>query len=168
MLGWNYRMTEFQAAVLLAQLERLPGQTESRNRNVAHLERRIASIEGVSTLPHDERMTARTGYGVILRYDAAAWEGASRNRFARALYAEGMRIEAAFYVPVYKSPLFAWHDAPIEVDYASVSCPVAERAAFKEMIWLPHDIFLGDQSDVDDLCDGIEKLRANVAEFRDL
>lgn len=165
MLGWNYRMTEFQAAVLLAQLERLPEQIERRNANIAHLETRIAAIDGVSTLPHDERMTQRSGYGVIVRYDADAWRGVSRNRFARALYAEGMRIEAAFYTPVYRNPLFAWKDAPIEVDYTGVSCPVAERAAYKEMIWLPHDIFLGEASDIDDLADGIEKLRAGIDEL---
>jgi dTDP-4-amino-4,6-dideoxygalactose transaminase len=166
-LGWNYRMTEFQAAVLLAQLERLPQQIETRNRNIARFEHRVATIEGVSTLPHDDRMTTRSGYGVVLRYEPEAWGGVSRNRFARALYAEGMRIEAAFYVPVYKSPLFAWKDAPIDVDYSETSCPVAERAAFKQMIWLPHDIFLGDESDLDDLCDGIEKVRANLDELRE-
>ena len=164
-LGWNYRMTEFQAAVLLAQLERLPEQIERRSRNIAHLERRVAEIDGVSTLAHDERMTVKSGYGVVLKYDERAWRGVSRNRFARALYAEGMRIEAAFYVPVYKSPLFAWKDAPVEVDYSQTSCPVAERAAFKEMIWLPHDIFLGDASDVDDLCDGIVKIREHLDEL---
>jgi dTDP-4-amino-4,6-dideoxygalactose transaminase len=147
MLGWNYRMTEFQAAVLLAQLERLPEQTERRSRNIAHLERRVAGIDGVSTLPHDERMTQRTGYGVVVRYDPDAWQGVSRNRFARALY--------------------AWKDAPIDVDYSDVHCPVAERAAFKEMIWLPHDIFLGEERDIDDLCDGIEKLRAHIDELRE-
>ncbi|MEX0750634.1 MAG: DegT/DnrJ/EryC1/StrS family aminotransferase [Dehalococcoidia bacterium] len=166
-LGWNYRMTEFQAAVLLAQLERLPRQIETRNRNIEHFERRIAGIEGVSTLPHDDRVTARSGYGVVLRYDADAWGGASRNRFARALYAEGMRIEAAFYVPVYKSPLFAWKDASIDVDYSETSCPIAERAAFKQMIWLPHDIFLGSESDIDDLCNAIEKIRTHIDELAD-
>lgn len=165
MLGWNYRMTEFQAAVLLAQLERLPGQIERRNRNITHLEQRVATIDGVSTLPHDERMTARSGYGVILRYDERAWRGASRNRFARALYAEGMRIEAAFYTPVYSNPLFAWRDAMIDVDYTDIHCPVAERAANNEMIWLPHDIFLGDESDIDDLCNAIEKIRINIDEL---
>ena len=45
MLGWNYRMTEFQAAVLLAQLERLPEQVARRNANIAHLERRVAPGE---------------------------------------------------------------------------------------------------------------------------
>lgn len=165
MLGWNYRMTEFQAAVLLAQLERLPEQIGRRNRNIEHLERRLAGIEGVGTLPPDERMTAKSGYGVILRYDERAWRGIPRDRFALALYKEGMRLYAAFYTPVYKTNLFAWKDAPIEVDYSQTSCPVAEQAADREMVWLPHEIFLGDERDIDDLCDGIEKLRENIDEL---
>lgn len=165
MLGWNYRMTEFQAAVLLAQLERLPQQIETRNANIAHLEQRVAEIEGVSTLPHDERMTTRSGYGVILRYDESAWRGVSRDRFARALYAEGMQLHGAFYTPVYSAPLFAWKDAPIEVDYSQTRCPVAEQAAGREMIWLPHHIFLGTTADVDDLCDAVLKLRTHLDEL---
>ncbi|HEX5479942.1 MAG TPA: DegT/DnrJ/EryC1/StrS family aminotransferase [Dehalococcoidia bacterium] len=165
MLGWNYRMTEFQAAVLLAQLDRLPEQIATRNENIAHFEQRVAAIEGVTTLAHDERVTQRSGYGVILRYHEDAWRGVPRDRFARALHAEGMKLFTSFYTPVYDAPLFAWKDAPIEVDYSDVHCPVAEKAAYKEMIWLPHEVFLGIQRDIDDLCDGIEKLRANIEEL---
>jgi dTDP-4-amino-4,6-dideoxygalactose transaminase len=165
MLGWNYRMTEFQAAVLLAQLERLPEQIATRNANIAHFDERIARIEGVSTLAYDERVTQRSGYGIILRYDEHAWPGVSRDRFARALHAEGMSLSTSFYTPVYDAPLFAWKDAPIEVDYSDIHCPVAERAAYHEMIWLPHEVFLGTTADVDDLCDAIEKVRANINEL---
>jgi hypothetical protein len=35
------------------------------------------------------------------------------------------------------------------------------------MIWLPHDIFLGETTDIDDLCDGIEKIRENLDELRE-
>lgn len=166
MMGWNYRITEWQAAVLLGQLERLPEQRDRRNRNIAHLEKRIAAIDGLTTLPQQEAMTTKSGYGVVLRYDEAAWNSIPRDKFAWALYKEGMRIEAAFYEPVYRSKLFAWKDAPVQVDYSATKCPVAERAAYKEMIWLPHDIFLGEESDIDDLCDGIDKLRANIAEIQ--
>lgn len=165
MLGWNYRITEFQAAVLLAQLERLPEQVARRNTNIAHLERRIAQIEGVSTLPHDPRMTAHSGYGVVLRYDERAWRGVPRDKFAFALHKEGMHLYGAFYTPVYSTPLFAWRDAPIEVDYSQTHCPVAERAAGKEMIWLPHEVFLGQTSDIDDLCEAIVKLREHIDEL---
>lgn len=165
MLGWNYRITEFQAAVLLAQLERLPEQVARRNSNVARFEQRIAHIEGVSTLAVDERMTTRSGYGVILRYDERAWRGIPRDRFAWALHKEGVKLYGAFYTPVYDSPLFAWHDAPVDVDYSQITCPVAEHAAYKEMVWLPHEVFLADESDIDELCDAIVKLRENIDEL---
>jgi dTDP-4-amino-4,6-dideoxygalactose transaminase len=165
MLGWNYRMTEFQAAVLLAQLDRLPEQVERRNANIAHFERRIAEIEGLSTLPQQDAMTTRSGYGIVLRYDENAWRGVPRDKFAWALHKEGMKLYAAFYTPVYKTNLFAWRDAQIDVDYSQTFCPVAEQAAYKEMIWLPHEVFLGDSSDVDDLCDAIIKLRENSDEL---
>ena len=165
MLGWNYRMTEFQAAVLLAQLERLPEQVARRDTNVAHFERRIAEIEGVSTLSRDPRQETRSGYGVVLRYDEEAWSGVPRDRFAWALYREGIKLYGAFYTPVYSAPLFAWRDAPIECDYSRVSCPVAERAAEKEMIWLPHEVFLGSREDIDDICDAIAKLREHASEL---
>jgi dTDP-4-amino-4,6-dideoxygalactose transaminase len=165
MLGWNYRMTEFQAAVLLAQLERLPQQIATRNTNIAHFEKRVAGLEGVSILKHDDRMTTRSGYGIVLRYDETAWRNVPRDRFARALYAEGVKLYAAFYTPVYSAPLFAWKDAPIDVDYSQTHCPVAERAAGKEMIWLPHEVFLGTTSDIDDIIAAIEKLRAHLDEL---
>lgn len=165
MLGWNYRITEWQAAVLLAQLERLPEQVALRDRNVAHFEKRIASIEGVSALRRDDRQDTKSGYGVVLRYDETAWRNVPRDRFAWALHKEGMLLHAAFYEPVYKSKLFAWKDGPVAVDYSATHCPIAEQAAYKEMIWLPHEVFLGEESDIDDFCDGIEKLRAGIGEL---
>ncbi len=164
-LGWNYRMTEFQAAVLLAQLDRLPEQVARRAANVAHFEQRVGAIEGVSALFRDDRQDTLSGYGVVLRYDESAWDGIPRDRFAWALHKEGIKLYAAFYEPVYRNALFAWRDAPIEVDYSDVRCPVAERAASREMIWLPHEVFLGTTADIDDLCDGIIKLRENIGEL---
>src|SRR5256714_2620204 len=165
MLGWNYRITEIQAAGLLAQLEPLPEQVETRDRNITRFDERVAQLEGGSTLRFDDRVSTRSGYGVVLRYDEKAWRGASRGRFARALYAEGVKLSTSFYTPVYQTPLFAWKDAPIEVDYSGVHCPVAERASYKEMIWLPHEVFLGTTADVDDIGDAIAKIRENVDEL---
>jgi dTDP-4-amino-4,6-dideoxygalactose transaminase len=165
MLGWNYRMTEFQAAVLLAQLERLPEQAATRDANVVHFERRMAGIEGVGALARDPRQDTLSGYGVVLRYEASAWRGIARDRFAWALHKEGIKLYGSFYEPVYRNALFAWRDAPIDVDYSGTRCPVAEHAADNEMIWLPHEIFLGTTSDIDDLCDAIIKLRDNIGEL---
>ena len=166
MLGWNYRMTEFQAAVLLAQLERLPEQIATPQRATSPTSsERVAGIEGVSTLParrpHDDALRLRRR--PPLRRDRVA------RRPARPLRPRALRRRRASSTPPStrpstRRPLFAWKDAPIDVDYCQTHCPVAERAADKEMIWLPHEVFLGTTSDVDDIITAIEKLRAHLDE----
>ena len=44
-------------------------------------------------------------------------------------------------------------------------CPVAERAAYREMIWLSHEVFLGTAADTGELCDAIEKVRTHADEL---
>ena len=46
LLGFNYRMTEFQAAVLLAQFSRLDDQTKKRNENALYLSKELLKIKG--------------------------------------------------------------------------------------------------------------------------
>jgi dTDP-4-amino-4,6-dideoxygalactose transaminase len=157
-LGWNYRMTELQAAVLLVQFERLKEQVAARDENMQYLTARLEGVEGVSTLRQDDRMTTRSGYGYVVKYTPEAFGGTPRNTFVAALNAEGIPCQGAFYEPVYKSPLFGWRDAPVPVDYSETFCPVAERAAYQEMVWLPHQLFLGTRQDVDDIAAAIEKV----------
>jgi dTDP-4-amino-4,6-dideoxygalactose transaminase len=156
--GWNYRMTEFQAAVLNVQLERLPEQTRLREAHKQRLTDRLDGIDGVATLRQDERMTQRSGYGFYFKYSPEANGGIHRDRFLRALRAEGILCYGDFYSPVYRDPLFAWRDAGVDVDYSAVRCPVAERVAGEESIWLPHTVFLGTERDVDDIADAVEKV----------
>jgi dTDP-4-amino-4,6-dideoxygalactose transaminase len=156
--GWNYRMTEFQAAVLEAQLERLPEQTARRVERMAQLDALLAGIDGVSPLEVDARQTVKQGYGYYMRYDAQACGGVPRDRFVMALRAEGILAHGAFYEPVYRDALFAWRDTNVAADYSDVSCPVAERAAYEESVWLPHQLFLGEASDVEDIASAVTKV----------
>jgi dTDP-4-amino-4,6-dideoxygalactose transaminase len=158
--GWNYRITEFQAAILLVQLERLPEQVRVREENKRYLTGRLGRIDGVATLKQDERVTATSGYGFYFKYCAAACRGVPRDRFVSALRAEGIPCHGAFYEPVYKDPLFMWRDTDVDADYSAVHCPVAERAAYEESVWLPHQLFLGSDRDVDDIATAIEKVTA--------
>lgn len=156
--GWNYRMTEFQAAVLEVQLQRLPEQVRVREANKQRLTERLDRIEGVSTLRQDERVTQPSGYGFYFRYCAERCGGKSRNRFVAALRAEGIPCYGDFYSPVYKDTLFAWRDTNVQFNYSAVHCPVAERVAEQESVWLPHQLFLGTEQDVDDIARAVEKV----------
>ena len=86
--------------------------------------------------------------------------GRSRDEFFIALRYEGIPASGAFYEPVYRDKLFAWRDMHTGVDYSNASCPVAERAAYEQSVWLPHQVFLGPREDVDDIVRAIEKVTA--------
>ena len=79
MLGHNLRMTEWQAALLRAQLERLPEQSARRERNLARFERALAALPACARCARDPRVTARAALSVR----AALRPGRVRGRAAR-------------------------------------------------------------------------------------
>jgi dTDP-4-amino-4,6-dideoxygalactose transaminase len=171
MLGHNLRMTEWQAAVLRAQLERLPGQNARRERNLARFERELARVPGLRPLFRDPRVSARAAYQFVLRYDAASFAGVPRDHLILALRAEGVPCSGQFYTPLAEDPLFASDPltnlaARSGVHYDSSAFPVARRAAFHESIWLPHELFLGGDAEVDDLVEALARLQAHAGELR--
>jgi dTDP-4-amino-4,6-dideoxygalactose transaminase len=169
-LGWNYRMTEFQAAVLRAQLSRLDEQVAHRERMATYLSGLLSQIEGVSPLTHDRRCT-RHGYHIYMfRYDQQA-VGVPRERFIQALAAEGVPGSGGYAFPLYKNPMFLekrfvngsfplgtpYHE---DIDYATFAerCPVSERACASEAVWLSQSLFLGSESDMDDIAEAARKV----------
>ena len=137
---------------------RAPEQVAVREANKRRLTERLDHIEGVSTLRQDERISQPSGYGFYFRYHAEAFHGVPRDKLIAALWHEGIPCAGAFYEPVYKDPLFAWRDTGIDAGYSELSCPNAERAAYEQSVWLSHELFLGDEADIDDIATAIEKI----------
>ncbi len=171
-LGHNARMTEWQAAIGSAQLQRFPAQQERRRENVAYFEASLEGFAGLGFLPVDPRVSARPLYQIILRYDADAFAGAARDAVIAALNAEGIPCCGDFYEPLVPRSLFALDPntnaaARTGVDYASQRFPNAERAAFQEAVWFPHPVFLGDRSDIDDVLKALRKVRDQASRLLD-
>ena len=167
-LGHNYRMTEFQAAVLLAQLERLEEQTLRRERMAGILEAGLVGLPGISLLPRDPRITRQASYHYVFKYHPEAFGGLDRDTFVTALRAEGIPCDGRFYEAVYRSSLFEFAAEKFPAWAAGrndFSCPVAERAGYDESVWLPHQIFLGSEADVADLISAITKVVENIGEL---
>lgn len=171
--GGNYRMTEFQAAILLAQLSRLEEQTERRARNAAILNEGLADIEGLWPLREDPRATRRSYHLYGMRVLAEEF-GASRDRFVEAIRAEGIPAGPGYPHPLYRNPLFQRKgDGPTycpvscpyygrEMDYTKVLCPNAERAC-QEVVWLPQWALLGTEDDMRQTVAAARKVRESVA-----
>lgn len=171
MLGMNARITEWQAAVLREQLRRLPEQHQRRSARIERFEQRIASVPGLLPLARDERVTHRTAYQFILRYDPSSFAGVPRDDALLALAAEGVPCYGRFYLPIPEDPLFAMdpNTNPVArsgLDYSEGDFPVTSRAAYRESIWLPHFLFLGGEEEVDDLVAAFAKVQAGAAALR--
>jgi dTDP-4-amino-4,6-dideoxygalactose transaminase len=177
-IGFNYRLGEFQAAVLGPQLDRLPAQAKVRAENMAHFEGRLEGAPGIGLLKPDPRITRLAPYGFVLKYFSKQAKDIARAAFVAALQLEGVPCDGLFYEPVYKSSLFpvdpadfpalSWgREQPLDLR-KMYSCPESERAAYQEAVWFPHQLFLGGKKDVDVIADAIEKVLANIEELRGL
>jgi dTDP-4-amino-4,6-dideoxygalactose transaminase len=178
LLGWNYRITEFQAALLEAQLEKLQRFTRLREKNAHHLSKLLSGIPGISLLKRDPRMTVMPCYQYLFRYHEDQWRGLTRDRFVAALAAEGMHhVEGDFYVPLYQNPLFyvTAKDYPAirerygEILYMSkdIRCPVSEHVGYHESVWVHYSLLMGTKEDVEDIAGAIRKIRENLGELLD-
>ena len=178
LIGFNHRITEFQAAVLEAQLERLPMQARTRQANMEYFEKRLRGTPGLAFLKRDKRITRVAAYQFVFKYLAEHFADVPRAAFLAALELEGIPCDGLFYEPVYRSALFpvkpeeypalSWGRAqPIDLK-TLYHCPVSERAAYSEAVWLPHHIFLGSRKDTDDIADAVLKVCENIDELRGL
>lgn len=165
-LGSNFRMTEFQAALLLAQLTRLEEQTARRNENAAYLTSLLITIPGITTLRTDPRVTRHAYHSYVFRYDPAGFGDRPQPEFLRALKAEGIPGSTG-YVPLYRERVFqnmtagrgAWCRAGRPIDYAAVECPVCEQVC-GDAVWMFQSMLLGGKEDMEDIAEAIGKIRA--------
>jgi dTDP-4-amino-4,6-dideoxygalactose transaminase len=177
-IGFNYRMGEFQAAVLGPQLERLPAQAKTRQANMEYFESRLRDTPAIGLLKPDPRITRLAPYGYVLKYFPEHAKDIPRANFVAAVQHEGIPCDGLFYEPVYRSSLF-----PLDpTDYPALSwgrskpldlrnmykCPVSEKAAYHEALWFSHHLFLGGKEEIDSIVDSILKVLENIEEVRNL
>lgn len=175
LMGCNYRMTEFQAAILLNQLRKLDSETARRNENGLYLADRLSKIDGIELQKRDERVTTHAYHLFITRYTAEEQTGVSRDKFMKAMVAEGIPLSVG-YLPLYRSGMFEMdsNSCPLgcrfygkEMDYAHLHLPNCERLCDSEAMWLTQTILLGTRRDMDAIADAFEKVMENIAELRD-
>ena len=170
--GSNYRLSEWQAAVLEVQLERLDEQTACRHENGRRLDARLAEIDGITPQAFDPRCTRNSQYAYIFHYDRAAFSGVPAARFIEALVAEGVPNQAA-YPPLHKLDLFtsgayrrrlAPHQADEEHRFLSGRFPNTQRAA-KETFWIEQRALLGDEEDMHEIAVAVRKVQRYAEEL---
>ena len=169
-LGSNYRMTQWQAAILLAQLTRFEDYARRREDNGRYLAEQLTRIDGFDALDRDPRVTQHGYHLFISRYAPAAFHGVPRGRFLAAMRAEGIPCSDG-YVPLYRMPAIQAgvrrlkHAVGQEGGFPDVlpDCPVTERACSEEGIWFSQSMLLGTHEDMDDIVTAVEKVQAGAS-----
>jgi dTDP-4-amino-4,6-dideoxygalactose transaminase len=169
LMGANYRMTEWQCAVLLAQIQRAPEQMALKSAMAARLRDGLDAIAGIHAFARDPRVTREVIYAFMFKVDAAKL-GMSRNTFVKAMRAEGIPCGVG-NDPVYRSSLFprdsrayrtACELAGVKPGSEEINCPNAERLFEQEIAALPHECLLGGAADVDDIVAAAHKVAENA------
>lgn len=170
--GSNYRLSEWQGAMLRAQLGRLDDQTARRHKNALLLDELLGEIEGVTPQRLDERCTRNGHYAYILRVDPQAFAGLSIDKFIKAMNAEGIPNQAAypaihaldmFQNGAYRSRLCG-EQATEEHAFLKGEFPNAVAAA--SSYWVPQYALLGDEQDMQEIAAAIRKIQAAAAEIK--
>ncbi|MEU1193265.1 DegT/DnrJ/EryC1/StrS family aminotransferase [Streptomyces sp. NPDC005859] len=146
--GSNFRMNEFSASVLRAQLARLEGQIDTRERNWPVLSGLLEEIDGVQAQVIDERVTRNPHYMAMFRMPGMSAE--RRNQLVDALIERGLPAFAAFRA-IYRSDGFWETGAPKEsVEAIAARCPNTE-AVYADAIWLHHRTLLGTEEQMHEI-----------------
>jgi dTDP-4-amino-4,6-dideoxygalactose transaminase len=149
LLGSNYRITGWQAAVLLAQLERLPEQIARRTRNVALLRAELADLGEIEWQTIPPQQNANSWYLLLGRVPA-------RDEFHCALTAQGVPCTPFYPHPLYGNPLYSEGNCRVE------PCPVAESSV-RDAFWLPHRVLLGDEATTREVASAARRAFAAVS-----
>jgi dTDP-4-amino-4,6-dideoxygalactose transaminase len=169
--GTNLRMTEWQGAVLRAQLGRLPSQHRIREERGDLLDAELARLPGLRSQPGDPRMDSRARYAYGIHYDPAAFSGLPRESLEEALSREGIPLSFRYpslnELELFRESRYAPPGADKPKRYPPASLPHAEGAA-ANTVWLDHRLLLGEPEDVLDVVVALDRIRdhANAVRLR--
>jgi dTDP-4-amino-4,6-dideoxygalactose transaminase len=187
MLGYNFRLTEIQAAIGRVQLRKLEKLVKQRVANCEYLAKKLSQFPGI--YPPKNRPGATHVYYVhAFRFDKRK-VGVSRNKFIEAVKAElpstelreteGTKIGCGYTKPLYLLPLFQKKIAiggkgfpfksefyPADISYPKGLCPVAERMYERELF--THEFMTppATKKDLDDVVKAFTKVYKYKDELR--
>lgn len=180
--GFNFRMTEIEAAIGIEQLKKLPALIEERLENVEYFSNKLKIIDGI-TPPFIELGNKHVFYVQALKFDKNII-GIDRNIFVDAVKAEipsailreDTPLMGSGYVrPLYLQPLYQQRATHCSfncekykghVNYNKGICPVAEKLHYEELITHEYIRPGMTKEDMMDVINAIDKVSKNIHELK--
>jgi dTDP-4-amino-4,6-dideoxygalactose transaminase len=169
-LGGNYRLSEWQGAILRAQLNRFPDQQKNRADNANWLNSEISKIPGFKPQGRYAGCTDQGNYCFVAEVEPSLLSGASRDQVRHALLAEGMPLTTA-YPPLHKLEMFKDPSglAPrlrgevTKIRYNEQSFPVTDYLA-ANTLWFKTEVLMGSRDDANSVLQSIAKISEHASE----
>jgi dTDP-4-amino-4,6-dideoxygalactose transaminase len=159
--GANYRMNEFQAALLLAQMERVDSMNQLREKHAAELDKLFADVNGIKPQGREVDATIFTHYMYMFYYDKTFFSGLSREEFVEYLNAEGIPASVCFPV-LSKTKFFVENDfngRSVNYDKKEEHDLTNANKAAENMVWLHHRTLEGDKEDLKEIVGAVKKIQ---------
>jgi dTDP-4-amino-4,6-dideoxygalactose transaminase len=168
MRGHKYRISDFAASVLMAQLTRLDETCALREQHAAYLTEEINKIPGLMTQANYPQCNRRNYYVFGMRHDPEHFSGMSRSKFIQAMHAEGIPIGSG-YSPLNKQPFieaslqlrgFRKNFSPerLEKYRAENVCPNNDKLC-ETVLTMGHTVLIGTKDDVSDVIEAAAKVQ---------
>lgn len=164
-LGWNYRMTEVDAAIGVEQFKKMDKFNEGRQRLANKVVDGLKDIDGLS--PQLVEKDCSSVYYVLgFRYDAKKI-GIDRKKFVGAMNAEGIPLGAGYVKPLYYSPIyhdnkpFVYKHYKGKATYEKGLCPNTEQLYHEEMICFAICRPPATENDMEDVVKAVKKVIQN-------
>lgn len=173
--GANLRLTEFQAAILMAQMTRLEAQSKRRDENAAYLAKLLGEIPGITPQKLYKGCTRNAWHLFMMRYDPRAFEGLPRAAFLKALRAEGVDASSG-YSPLNKEPfldrvigsrhyLKIYGEKRLKEWREQNQCPENDKLC-AEAVWFTQTMLLGERSEMDFIAEAIRKVKGKAGALK--
>ena len=172
--GANLRMTEFQGALLMAQMTRIEAQARTRTENALYLTSLLKEIPGIAPARMYDGCTRNAYHLYMFRYDKARFADLPRPVFLKALAAEGIPA-ASGYTPLNTQPFL--RNALASRGYQRLfpekvlaewrertRCPVNDRLC-EEAVWFTQTMLLAPRGAMDRIAEAVRKIQTHAAEL---
>lgn len=176
--GNKLRMTEYQAAIGLAQLDRLESQTNTRIGNAEYLKSQIKNIPGIIPYKLYDNVTRIALHLFPFRYKKEEFKGLTRTEFLQAMKAEGIPCSSGYkplntalnlgntfetknYQKMYPKKMLNMGRY-----IGQNQCPENDRLCNEEAVWFSQNMLLGNKSDMNDIYNAIERIQKNADKIK--
>lgn len=178
MSGTKLRLSEYQAAIGLAQLKRLESQTKTRSENAMYLKEQLEKIPGIIPFRLYANVTRAAFHLFPFRYKKEQFKGLPREGFLKALEAEGVpcisgystlndkpylkhNFQSKNFKKMYPAKMLDF-DKYLERN----QCPQNDIICNEEAVWFMQNLLLGPKSDMDFIVSAIEKIHTNAESIK--